>query len=70
MNVKDLKRMLEKYPEDMEILNGRYSDYALIQEEEGYVVKAVPKNEWIMRSHPTMSDENKANEKEYLLSRR
>lgn len=66
MNVKDLKRMLEKYPDDMEILNGRYSDYDLIQEEEWHVVKAVPQGQYVMRSHPTMSDENKALEKEYL----
>jgi hypothetical protein len=66
MNVKDLKRMLEKYPDDMEILNGRYSDYEIISEEEWSVVKGVDKDGWVMRSHPTMTEENKANEKEYL----
>lgn len=66
MNVKDLKRMLEKYPDDMEILNGRYSDYEIISEDEWSVVKGVDKDGWVMRSHPTMSEENKVNEKEYL----
>jgi hypothetical protein len=66
MNVGELKKMLERYPDNMDILNGRYSDYALIDESEWSVVKAVPKIEWIMRSHSTMSAENKAQEQSYL----
>ena len=69
MTVGDLKKMLEKYPEDMEILNGRYSDYELISENEWSVVRGVLNKDggWVMRSHPTMSEENKNNEKEYLF---
>lgn len=66
MNVGELKKMLEKYPDEMEILNGRCSDYELISEDEWGVVKGVEKDGWVMRTHPTMSDENKAKEKEYL----
>ena len=67
MNVGELKKMLEKYPDDMEVLNGRYSDYEIISEDEWSVVKGVDQgNGWIMRSHPTMSAENKAREKDYL----
>ena len=66
MKVIDLKRMLEKYPNDMEILTSRCSDYDLVQEDQWYVVKAVPKDCYVMRSHPTMSEENKSAEKEYL----
>lgn len=66
MTVGELKKMLEKYPDEMEILNGRYSDYDVIKENEWHVVKAVPQGEWVMRSHPTMSEENKRKEKEYL----
>lgn len=66
MTVGELKKMLEKYPDGMEILNGRYSDYELISESEWSVVRAVPKDGWVMRSHPTMSDENKRMEREYL----
>lgn len=66
MNVGELKKMLDQYPDDMEILNDRYSDYDLVQESDWSVVKAVPQGQYIMRSHPTMSAENKAKEKEYL----
>lgn len=67
MNVGELKRMLEQYPDEMEILNGRCSDYVLIFEDEWSVVQGVSDgNGWIMRSHPTMSEENKKKEKSYL----
>lgn len=67
MTVGDLKKMLEQYPDDMEIVNTRCSDYDNITEDEWGVVKGVPNESgWIMRSHPTMSANNKANEKEYL----
>lgn len=66
MNVGQLKKMLEQYPDDMQILNGRCSDYEIISEDEWSVVKAVDKGGYVMRSHPTMSEENKANEKSYL----
>ena len=67
MNVGNLKEMLCKYPDDMDVLNQRCSDYDIINEEEWSVVKGVDKNGWVMRSHETMSEENKKNEKEYLL---
>lgn len=66
MKVKELKEMLQQYPEDMEILNGRCSDYEIIEVNEWSVVRGVDKNGWVMRSHPTMSKENKAKEKSYL----
>ncbi len=66
MNVGQLKKMLEQYPDDMEILNGRYSDYAIISENEWEVVQGVENDGWVMRSHPTMSEENKQKEKSYL----
>jgi hypothetical protein len=66
MNVGDLKKMLEKYPDDMEVIHSRCSDYELIEEDDWSVVKAVLKDWGVMRSHPTMSAENKAVEKEYL----
>ena len=43
MNVGKLKKMLEKYPEDMEVLNGRYSDYQIISENEWAIVQGVEK---------------------------
>jgi hypothetical protein len=66
MNVKQLRDFLATLPDDMEVLNGRYSDYCIVKPDEVYVIKAVPKAEWVMRSHPTMSAENKAAEREYL----
>ena len=67
MTVKELKTMLEKYPDDMEVIHSIYSDYELISDEDFSVVKAVNNgNFWLMRSHPTMSLENKLKEKEYL----
>ena len=66
MNVGDLEKMLKQYPKDMEILNSRYSDYDLVTEDDWSVVKAVQKGGYWMRSHPTMSAENVAGEKEYL----
>lgn len=66
MNVGELKKMLEKYPDDMEILNSRFSDYDTVDVGEWSVVKAVPQGSYVMRSHPTMSSVNKAKEREYL----
>jgi hypothetical protein len=66
MNVGELKKMLEQHPDDMEILNGRYSDYEIISEDEWSVVSGVANGGWVMRSHPTMSEENKRKEKQYL----
>lgn len=66
MNVAELKKMLDKYPDDMEVLTSMYSDYVLVAEESFSVVKAVNKDFYVMRSHSTMNEGNKTNEKEYL----
>jgi len=68
MNVGELKKMLDKYPDDMEILTTRCSDYDVVQEREWTIVNAVPNDSggWVMRAHETMSDDNKAKAKEYL----
>lgn len=66
MNVGELKKMLEQYPNDMEIINGRYSDYEIISTDEWSVVSGVEKDGWVMRSHPTMSEDNKQRERQYL----
>lgn len=66
MNVGELKKMLEKYPDDMEILTCRRSDYQIIDENEWGIVEGVQKHGWVMRSHPTMRAENKLAAKKYL----
>lgn len=65
MNIKELKAIIANIPDDTEIVIERHSDYALVDEH--YFIKGVDKNGWIMRTHPTMSEENKVNEKEYFL---
>lgn len=67
MNVGELKKMLDKYPDDMDIVTTRYSDYAIVNEDEWTVIKGVEKTFWVMRSHSTMSEANKDAEKVYLL---
>lgn len=66
MTVGELKKFLENFPDDMEFITTRYSDYAIVEEGDFGVVKGVPKCGWVMRSHPTMSQENKDAERKYL----
>lgn len=66
MNVGDLKKMLESYPDGMEIVNVRYSDYQIIELDEWHLIKGVPNDGWVMGSHETMSEDNKRAEKKYL----
>ena len=66
MNVGELKSMLEMYPNYMEILSERCSDYCLVEKTDWSVVSGVKKDGYVMRTHPTMSAENKLAEKEYL----
>lgn len=67
MNVKELKEMLEKYPDDMEVLTSRCSDYEVVEKDEWSVVEAVPQSGYVMRGHSTMSNENKLKMKKYLF---
>lgn len=68
MNVRELKAKLDQYPDDMEILYRYCSDYERLDGDDLTVVEAVCKtNGYWMRSHPTMSAENKAAAKDYLL---
>lgn len=66
MNVGELKKLLDDFPDDMKVVNGRYSDYEIIEPNEWSVILGVDKNGWVMRSHETMSPENKAAEKQFL----
>ena len=66
ITVAELKALLDKFPDDMQVITSRYSDYDYILEKDFSVVSAVPEEDWIMRSHPTMSQERKDKEKEYL----
>jgi hypothetical protein len=67
MNVGELKKKLEQYPDDMEILHTMMSDYDLLSESDFSVVEAVRQGyTYVMRSHRTMSADNVARAKKYL----
>lgn len=67
MNVKELKALLETFPEDLEVLKGLHSDYVALRCAHVTVDKAVKQGDWYMCSHATMSEENKRKEREYLI---
>jgi len=67
MTVKELKELLNDYPDDMHILNTRCSDYELVTKEDLSVVEAVPEEYWYMRAHPTMKPEHQYQKQKCLL---
>lgn len=66
MTVKELKEKLNEYPEDMYIVYDLYSDYSGLEAKDLRIIKGVYKDFYYMRSHSTMSEENKSKEMEYL----
>jgi hypothetical protein len=69
MNVGQLKQLLAELPDDLEIVNERRSDYEVISVDDWSIVTGVEKGGWVMRSHPTMTSENRRAGKKYLLLR-
>lgn len=67
MNVKELKALLEKYPDDMEVLYCLHSDYERLEADDICTRGAVDQNGYFMRSNHRMSLDNKAREKTYLI---
>lgn len=67
MNVGDLKKLLEQYPDGMEILYCLHSDYECMEVDDILPVEAVDQNGYWMRAHPTMSEANKSRCRTYLL---
>ena len=67
MNVGELKKILKHFPDEMEVVSDRYSDYMILDAAGVRTITGVSTNGWIMQSHPTMSEANKAREKTYLL---
>ena len=70
LTIKALKEFIKDLPDDMEVITDRHSDYCLLENDQMFLVKAVPdKNpliDWVMTPHPTMSQERKDREKTYL----
>lgn len=67
MNVGELKKVLEKYPDDMTVLYRLHSDWEFMKEDDITHSQGVPNHIWVMRSHPTMSEQNKAKEQSFLV---
>lgn len=70
MNVKELREYLTKFPDDMEVVIKRKSDYETLNPELHLTKeKAVQFHQtpWITRFHETMDDAKKAMARDYLL---
>jgi len=67
MTKAELVKYLEKFDDNAEILYVQYSDYRILEEKDIDLFRAVPKRLYVMRSHPTMSEENKAKEKDFIV---
>jgi hypothetical protein len=66
VNVGQLKEILKKYPDELEVVFPLYSDYDVSAEDDITLIKVVDRGFYHMRSHDTMSAENKRLEKECL----
>lgn len=64
MNVGELRELLKDLPDDMVMIGSFHSDY---EEFDAHVVDAVDSGNHIMIYHGTMSPENKAKTKKFLL---
>ena len=67
INVKELIEILKQYPEDLEIIQDKFSDYCFLEKEDFEIIRGVNKSgQYIMRYHITMSRENKEEEKQMI----
>ena len=67
MNVGELKKMLDKYPDSMNVIRTICSDYEILEESEFELVCGVLRGDnYVMSSHRTMSQENKDKEQMFL----
>lgn len=68
MDVKELKILLDQYPDDMEVIYRLYSDYCKMCPDDIEIVKAAAKGCYVMRNHPKLGEEYKAGVREMLSS--
>ena len=54
LTVKELRMFLSTLPDDMEILETRYSDFRNMTLADWKIEEAHRQSEWVMRHHPTM----------------
>lgn len=64
MKVSELIAKLQQFDPELEVISDVYSDYS--QLEEVYQLTAVDKGNYIMRPHPTMSEQHKQQQKQYV----
>jgi hypothetical protein len=72
MNVKELREYLAQFPDGMEVLIMRMSDYWVLDADEHMAVEKAVKfdgTEWVTRYHFTMDDAKKKMARDYLLIR-
>lgn len=70
MNVKELREYLKNFPDDMEVIITRMSDYEVLKEDEHLSVEMgvqFGNTPWVTRFHYTMDDAKKAMARDYLL---
>lgn len=51
MTVNDLIKLLEKYPQNLEVVVDRYSDYIQLDKSNVSITEGIPKDEWVMRCY-------------------
>lgn len=68
VTVQALIKYLQTLPPKMKVLFEQYSDYSPLTLDQIKMEQAVDQgNDWVMRAHPTMSDENKSKTKTYVV---
>lgn len=68
VTVQALIKYLQTLPPKMKVLFEQYSDYSPLTLDQIKTDEAVDQgNDWLMRAHPTMSDENKKNTKTFVI---
>jgi hypothetical protein len=70
MNVKELREYLAQFPDEMEVIIRRYSDYDLLDSNDGISVEKgvrIGETPWITRWHPSMDEVRQAMARDYLL---
>ena len=66
MNVAQLRELLKKYPDEMEVVGPVHSDYDAVSEDGISVLNLVNRGFYHMRPHSTMSAENRLLAKDCL----
>ena len=67
MTINQLIEYLQTFPPELEVLERRYSDYDLMEKDNWHIVQAVNKGYYRMRTHYSLTEEDKAKAKNYLL---